>query len=259
MKETQSQHITISEKVKARIQPLKIVFPSHYAKIYNEEARLYEIELHPDELLDSEMLSEQVVHHVISLYSCTERAIEAIENEDKTTLISVLAETKLLRNEIDELRKIVYEDPLTKSYNRKWFEDIYLSSDKLSLQEAGVLVVIDLNKFKYINDTFGHIMGDKILIHVTNKLKESGGDVVRYGGDEFLILFNESESPSSITKKLETMIHKCSKTSFKIDERSFKISFAYGITPFKKGSILTTVIDIADKEMYRHKRAKELS
>jgi len=256
LKEPQNKHILITENVKDKIKLLKIVFPSHYAKIYSEEARLCELELHPNELLNSEMLSEKVVHHVISLYSCTERAIDAIESEDKTTLVAVLTEAKLLRNEIDELRKIVYEDTLTKSYNRKYFEDIYLSSDKLTLLEDGVVVVIDLNKFKFINDTFGHIMGDKVLIHIANKLKESGGDVVRYGGDEFLILFKGSESPSSITKRLEAMIHKCDKTSFKIDERSFKISFAYGITPFKRGSTFSTVMDVADKEMYRHKRAR---
>lgn len=259
MKETQNQHIIITKNVKGKIQPLKVVLPSHYAKIYGEEARLQNVELHPDELLDSDMLSEKVVHHVISLTSCTQRAIEAIESEDKTTLKAVLTEAKALRNEIDELRKIVYEDALTKSYNRKWFEDLYLDSNKQTIREEGILVLIDLNKFKYINDTFGHSVGDKVLTHVAHKLKEIEGHVVRYGGDEFLVIFNASESPSSITKKIEAMIKKCDKTSFKSNQQNFKISFAYGITPFKRGSSLSEIIDAADKEMYAHKRSRDFS
>lgn len=259
MKKTQNQHIAITKNVKEKIQLLDIVFPSHYAKIYGEEARLKNVELHPDELLDSDMLNEKVVNHVISLTSCTQRAIEAIESEDKTTLHAVLTETKKLRNEIDELRKIVYEDVLTKSYNRKWFEDVYLDSDKLTLRKEGVLVLIDLNKFKYINDTFGHNVGDKVLTHIAYKLKEVDGNVVRYGGDEFLAIFDGSESSATITKKFNTMIDKCDKTLFKANEQNFKISFAYGITPFKQGALLSEIIDTADKEMYAHKRARELS
>jgi len=255
----QNQHTIITKNVKEKIQSLNIVFPSHYAKIYAEEACLHNVELHPDELLDSTMVSEKFVHHVVSLASCTQRAIEAIESEDKMTLQVVLKETKALRNEIDELRKIVYEDTLTKSYNRKWFEDLYLESDKLTIREEGVLVLIDLNKFKYINDTFGHNVGDKVLTHIAHKLKEIKGDVIRYGGDEFLVIFNESESPSSISKKIEAMIQKCDRTLFKADQRNFKISFAYGITPFKRGSMLSEIIDAADKKMYAHKKSRDLS
>lgn len=255
----QNQHTLITKNVKEKIQSLNIVFPSHYAKIYGEEACLHNVELHPDELLDSTMVSEKFVHHVVSLASCTQRAIEAIESEDKMTLQTVLKETKALRNEIDELRKIVYEDTLTKSYNRKWFEDLYLESDKLTIREEGVLVLIDLNKFKYINDTFGHNVGDKVLTHIAHKLKEIKGDVIRYGGDEFLVIFNESESPSSISKKIEAMIQKCDRTLFKADQRNFKISFAYGITPFKRGSMLSEIIDAADKKMYAHKKSRDLS
>lgn len=250
----QNAHIHITETVKQKILPLKIVFPSHYARIYSQEAARNDIELHPDELLNSEMLSEKVVHHVINLASCTERAIIAIENEDSKTLREVLEETKQLRNELDELRKVVYEDALTKSYSRKWLEDVYLSNDKLSMNQKGTLVLIDLNKFKEINDTHGHNVGDKVLTYVADKLKESGGHVVRYGGDEFLVLFDTKESALTITKKFAAMVQRFGQISFKMDTANFKIGFSYGVMTFDKGSQLSHVIDAADKEMYRHKR-----
>lgn len=249
------EHRAITENVKKKIEPLKVVFPSQYGKLYAEEARSLNVDLQPDELLDSEMLNDKVVRHVITLATCAEQAVEAIESEDKKKLFAVLAETKALRDEIHMLQKIVYEDALTKSYNRKWFEDIHLDSEKQHMRKEGALVIIDLNKFKYINDTYGHLVGDKILIHVAKKLNEIGGHVVRFGGDEFLVIFDTGETVSKIQTKIEKMIHNCEKTSFKVDKESFKVSFAYGITPFTQGSELNAVIDAADKAMYRHKRA----
>lgn len=256
MQQTNKNHIIITELVKNRIKLQKVVLPASYAKIYTEEALSLNINLQINELLDPEMLGDKVVHHVVSLTSCTQKAINAIETEDKTALSEVLEETKALHLEIEELRKMVYEDALTKSYNRKWFEDTYLQSDKLTTIEDGTIVVIDLNKFKYINDTFGHNIGDKVLTHVAHKLKESGGDVIRYGGDEFLVLFKQVESPIIVEKKFETMISKCDKTTFKFENHNFKISFAYGVTSFQKGSSISSVIEIADKKMYANKRGR---
>jgi len=230
-----------------------VVFPSYYGKLYAEEAHSLNVDLQPDELLHAEMLDEKVVHHVLQLSNCAEQAIQAIESEDKKKLSAVLAETKALRDEIQALQQIIYEDALTKSYNRKWFEDHYLNSDKQTMSTSGIMAMIDLNKFKEINDTFGHIVGDKILIHIAHKLKEIGGDVIRFGGDEFLVMFGSGKEVE-IQKKIDDMLSNCAKKIFKVEENSFKVSFAYGIALFKKGSELNAIIDIADKEMYRHKR-----
>lgn len=255
MQEIEKQHRAITAKVKEQIESMKIVFPSHYGKLYTDEARLHDVDLNPDEILDSEMLNEKVVRHVIKLSSCAEQAIEAIENEDKIKLHAVLEEAKALRDEIHALQQIVYEDVLTKSYNRKWFEDHYLNSDKQTMSLEGVIAMIDLNKFKHINDTYGHVVGDKILIHIAHKLKEIGGHVVRFGGDEFLVIFGTGETVETIEEKIEQMLLSCAKKSFKFATDTFKVSFAYGVTPFEQGSDLSSVIDIADKAMYLHKKS----
>lgn len=254
MKATDQKHTVITENVKRKIEPLKVVFPSLYGKLYAEAAHELNMDLNPDELLDPEMLNEQVVRHVMMLSSCAEQAVDAIEREDKQMLASVLAETKALRDEINSLQKIVYEDALTKSYNRKWFEDNFLDTDKHRMRSAGTMVVVDLNKFKHINDTYGHIIGDKVLIHLTKKLQESGADVIRFGGDEFMMIFDAKVSSNDIQHKLDAILHTYDKTSFKVESGSFKVSFAYGITPFKEGYELSAIIDVADKAMYRHKR-----
>lgn len=253
MKDLYHEHIDITNEVKHSIEKHKVVFPAYYGKLYHNIAAQHGIELKPDELLTREMLDEQMVRHVITLSECTDEAIGAIESENKDLLRIILIKTKHLQEEINELQKIVYEDSLTKSYNRKWFEDTILGQDKFHVRGSGSIVMVDLNKFKEINDTYGHVIGDKVLVHLALKLKESGGRVVRYGGDEFIVIFDAKFSNQQIETKIEKVLEYFQKIHFKIEENSFKISFAYGMASFTQGSILNNVIEAADKAMYHNK------
>lgn len=254
MKDLYLEHIDITAEVKNTIASMKVVFPAIYGKLYTQMAHERNIDLSPEELLTSEMLDERMVRHVISLAECTDQAIIAIERQDKSQLENILNETKILRQEIQELQKIVYEDYLTKSYNRKWFDDTILNHNKIAIRGEGTIVMVDMNKFKEINDTYGHMVGDKVLIHVAEKLKQSGARVVRYGGDEFLLIFDSTVSFNEIEQKMELILKHFQKILFKFDDQSFKISFAYGISPFQHGSDIRAVIERADKSMYRYKR-----
>lgn len=256
MSDLYKEHIEITNEVKESIRKLKVVFPSEYNRIYSEKARSHHVELKPNQIVTSEMLDEKMVRHLITLSKCTDDAIDAIEHEDKQTLKTVLLQTKALQEEIHELQKIVYEDSLTKSYNRKWFEDTICDSDRISIRDSGTLVMADLNKFKQINDTYGHVVGDKVLIHIAFKLKESGGRVVRYGGDEFMIIFDAKVSQNEIKTKMDTILDYCNKIHFKVDQNEFKINFAYGMAPYTQGDDINTVIEIADRAMYHHKTEK---
>ncbi|MDD2837418.1 GGDEF domain-containing protein [Sulfuricurvum sp.] len=255
MKNLHEEHIEITREVKEAIKGIKVVFPAYYGKLYSEKAHLRDIELKPDELLTNEMLDEKIVRHIITLSNCADQAILAIETQDKMILQAVLSETRKLQEEIQELQKFVYEDSLTKSYNRKWFEDTVLEHDHITLRESGTIAMVDLNKFKEINDTYGHIVGDKVLIHIALKLKETGGRVVRYGGDEFLIIFDAGTSSRDIDLKLSKLLQYFDKIHFKVEKNSFKISFAYGIASFTRGADIPHVIEAADKAMYKHKKS----
>jgi len=257
MKNLHQIHIDITGEVRDAIKDVRIVFPAQYGKLYTELAHQYNIELTPEELVIREMLDEKIVRHVISLYEFADQALEAMETNNTVKLHDVIEETKRLKDEIQHLQEIIYEDPLTKSYNRKWLEDIFLRGDQGSFHKSGTLVVADLNRFKAINDTYGHIVGDKVLKHVALKLKESEGKIVRYGGDEFVILFTSSFLPRHIEKAMEKILHYFEKIAFKVEQEEFKIGFSYGMAPFTSNSLLENVIEKADCEMYRHKRGEK--
>jgi len=253
MTNSHEEHIAITADIKKEIESLKVVFPAQYGKLYAELAKKYQLELKPDELLNPEILNEQMLRHIVTLSECTDSAIEAIETQNTAQLQAVLAEAKKLREETNELRKMVYIDNLTHAYNRKWFDDSILDKDGVSMIKDGVLAVIDLNKFKHINDTYGHTIGDKVLIHIAHKLKTTGGKVIRYGGDEFIVLFDSDEKDAKI--KMESALSYFQKTHFKVETHSFKACFAYGMASFTKGSIRSAIIDQADSAMYNHKHS----
>jgi diguanylate cyclase (GGDEF)-like protein len=247
-------HHKITEIAKKAIESMSIVFPSQYGKIYSQLAKEHNLELKTEELLAREMLDEKMIRHIISLCECTDQALDAMQTNNIEKLKVVIEETNKLREEVGELKKIVYEDSLTKSYNRKWFDDTYLAhDDNLQLRGEGTIVIIDLNHFKAINDTYGHVIGDKVLAHVALKLKETGGRVVRYGGDEFLIIFDGKNTPSEMKKRIGVLHDYWAKTSFKTEDHNFKISFSCGMAPFVNGSNIEDVISVADKAMYQQK------
>jgi diguanylate cyclase (GGDEF)-like protein len=251
MKDHYKLHVEITEEVKNIISKQKVIFPSYYGQVYLKIAKKHGIELTPSELLHKEMIDEKVVRHIVSLTEYTEEAIDAMQTKDQDKLQSILNETKKLHAEIEKLQALVYEDSLTKCYNRKWFEDKLLEDDKVSLYKDGTLVFVDLNRLKRINDDYGHIVGDKVIKYLAIKLKEISSNVVRLGGDEFILIFDKDEI--GIEDKMQKSYEFFRKTKLRAEKIEFKATFAYGLCTFKKGDLLSTVMDKADKKMYKFK------
>ena len=252
MKDYYPLHVVITDETMKVISKHKVVFPAYYGKVYTKLAKKYKVELSPIELLHNEMLDEKIVRHIVSLAEYTDIAIEAISKEDREKLNLVLQETKKLREEIEELQILVYEDSLTKCFNRKWFEDKFLKDDKITFSKNGTMVFVDLNRLKRINDQYGHIVGDKVIKYLALKLKEITKNIVRFGGDEFILLFDEYSEDVEI--KMQEFYNFFRKTKFKSEDIEFTATFAYGLCSFKEGENLSGVLNIADKNMYIYKK-----
>ncbi len=246
-------HVEITDKVKKVLEKHKVVFPAYYGKLFNTIAQKLGVELSPNELFHPEMLDEKVIRHIISLAEYSNEAIEAMKSKDEQKLNCIIEETQKLREEIQELQLLVYEDSLTKCFNRKWFEDKFLNEENTKFDKDGVLVFVDLNRLKRINDDYGHIVGDKVIAYLAQRLKNLTSNVVRFGGDEFLLVC-ESNDMAMAQKRLEETYMSFKKTKFKTKNIEFYITFAYGICSFKKDDLLNEVMDLADQRMYRFKK-----
>jgi diguanylate cyclase (GGDEF)-like protein len=111
-----------------------------------------------------------------------------------------------------------------------------------------------MNYFKDINDNYGHLAGDKVLEFTALHLKKTKADLVRYGGDEFLLLFNEDnlkEVKSLIELNREQIIHK----ELRFRGYRFRTSYSYGVVPFKINNNFQDVLSNADSLMYEDKKS----
>ncbi len=255
----------ISNETKHSIDQLAVVTPSMYASIFAKYANNHNTDITDEKALAKDLLlmecsnltdlQNQASKSAMQLSASTSRAIDAIKEKDEKLLNTVLKETENLRREVEKLKESVYKDELTNVQNRKWLHDHFVQEDSEALKEAGTLAIIDLNYFKIVNDTFGHIIGDKVLIFIANQLRKTKHSVIRYGGDEFVVMFSNKVSQAKAIESLNSIRDDITSKKLKAQEASFHVSFSFGVSEFKAGANLSEVITEADKNMYKDKIA----
>ena len=254
----------ISNETKNSIDQLSVVTPSIYASIFSKFASDYDVEVDDEkELARDLMLVEcssltnmqaQASDSAQKLSTSANKAISAIKKRDESALNEIIKETEALRREVEKLKEAVYKDELTHAYNRKWLHDSCLEKDSNNFRFNGSLAIIDLNYFKIVNDTYGHIIGDKVLIFIANQLKKLKYDVVRYGGDEFIIIFPQKISLRQAKIALNSLREEVLSKKLKANESSFHVSFSFGVVEFQSSDTLSGVVAMADENMYDDKK-----
>ncbi|MGF1776676.1 EAL domain-containing protein [Vibrio nomapromontoriensis] len=178
----------------------------------------------------------------------------------KVLLTQVKQRTKELETSRDQLKKYAFNDSLTNLPNRRMF--IEKTTHALTLAERSDKVVailfLDLNRFKHVNDSFGHNFGDRLLLEVANifatKLR-CGDTLARFGGDEFTILLENLTSIDQAVTVSKKLIHGL-RTPINIDKESLIISTSIGIAIYPKdGNNVQDLIRSADTAMYKAKES----
>ncbi len=166
-----------------------------------------------------------------------------------------------MKKRAEQFEKEALMDPLTGVYNRRAF-DIRLAQlmEKFRMGEAKFsLILLDIDKFKYINDTLGHQAGDRILKKMAQCLKETfrkNDLIARYGGDEFVVLVEDMEKDMA-KQRLVIFMKNFKKRRF-ISHKAgpVDVTVSAGIATPKKGEGVEELIERADKAMYRIKNAR---
>ncbi len=159
------------------------------------------------------------------------------------------------------LKDAVLHDYTTGAYSFKYAADRFKEFAEMSNRTLAI-AFLDIDNFKFINDTYGHAVGDKILKEFVNSIKlylKPIDTIARYGGDEFVLLLPgiSKENALSLLKELRERILN---RDFYIEpaDLHIKIDFSYGISTYPKdGKSIADLIYKADKRMYRMKKSKE--
>lgn len=157
-----------------------------------------------------------------------------------------------------QLEKMARTDALTELSNRRSFDELVRHEVGRS-QRSGqsfVIGIIDLDRFKTVNDTYGHDVGDRVLQSVAKILVDglrAGDYPFRWGGDEFCVLFPESSGDVAlvIAERLRQTIES---QAFHRDEDELLVTASFGLAVWRDGCKVSDVIKQADQAMYESKK-----
>jgi diguanylate cyclase (GGDEF)-like protein len=146
-------------------------------------------------------------------------------------------------------------DPLTRLHNRRFLNNEFIQKLLAGNQSSiRTILLVDLDRFKSVNDSYGHSVGDRLIVHMANLIKDEIRDedyAFRYGGEEFLVVLNCNRE---VGYKVAERIRKDFQDSeFEVEGQNLSKSTSIGLFEIPVGMSFEKAIDIADKALYKAK------
>jgi len=185
--------------------------------------------------------------------------LEALVNERTFELNVTLRELQETNRQLEEQAT---NDALTGVKNRNFFDQRLQAEYRLSRRQHTPisLLLLDADKFKNVNDSYGHLTGDKVLIEISKiasrVLKRPNDYVCRYGGEEFAILLSNTDEKGAV-KVAEVIRQQIANTAIKSDEITINVSVSIGVSTLMINSETADdqLFDQADKALYHAKES----
>ncbi|HSQ06596.1 MAG TPA: EAL domain-containing protein, partial [Chromatiaceae bacterium] len=181
-------------------------------------------------------------------------------NQAIVGFVSVFSDITELRAKEERLRHLAYHDQLTGLYNRNAFLQIFehalhRAQDR---QVRLALLYLDIDRFKRINDSLGHVVGDGLLQEVARRIRAAlrvQDEVARLGGDEFVILIEDIDEPAA-TARLAHSLLGAIRVPVEVEGKSLYVTISIGVCVYPEdGTDPTTLLKNADAAMYLAKQS----
>jgi diguanylate cyclase len=225
-----------------------------YQRVYDKGEKIIEI-TRLDDIKKIKIALKQEVDQM--------REVVDIKRDQELRQMKFLAgQVSILREELEKTKEKSITDGLTGAYNRMALDE-YLA-EKVAhsevMKDDFALLLLDLDNFKSINDKFGHPIGDRVLVAVTNKCRSSirGDDfLARYGGEEFAIVLPGASLKNAL-KKADQICGLIGTTRYAAtnnqSEEHLCVTVSIGVGAFKKGDTPASLLARTDKALYEAKR-----
>lgn len=204
------------------------------------------------------LLPLAVVNGLAGLFSSRENAFKKEDLSLFSTMVSGISSLYIAYKSYQQVQHLSVCDSLTSLYNRrKFFEELGREVDRVRRYHSPLsLVMLDIDKFKSVNDRYGHQMGDEVLKDLTEILKKNTRKtdiVARYGGEEFIIML--TETPLAGALKVARRIREAVEAAIVVGAGiEIKFTASLGVTEFQPEDTVDTLVAHTDEALYRAKK-----
>ncbi|MBU0924036.1 diguanylate cyclase [bacterium] len=238
----------------------KIILPSSYFEKFTYHAKELEVNLDDENftkelnqlLIDDfntmEKYMKIIIASAITLQENTQDSQNAILNKDNESLKDIYKKMINLENEIKSLTDELFIDELTKTYNRKWIYNKFLSENS-NFKEDGICVLLNIVDFCYIQKEYGELLAKNLLLFVTkfisSKLKDEAYEfqIARYLESKFFI-FISNENKKEVLNKILNIEQLLSNATLKSNAGLIiKAKYAFKISLYKKDEESKTIFE----------------
>lgn len=229
----------------------------------NEESRIAQNQMNRMRVAVDSNSTDLMKREALAVVSVMEKLIEHRKERQREQFATLADKLKSLGRELEDARRESAIDGLTGLHNRKAFDDYITRSIELHtlLGQPGCLMMVDMDSFKGINDTYGHPVGDAALRQVSNALSKTFlrrvDFVARYGGDEFAVILQETSPANAamLAERLRKTVSELPPIEVQPGLEPPRLSLTIGIGEIALGDTSFDWIKRADAALYHAKRA----
>ncbi|WP_354624631.1 GGDEF domain-containing protein [Psychromonas sp. MME2] len=238
----------------------EIILPSTYFKAFDQNAKNLSVNINSIQF-ESEVSTvitnewesinnymKKTIDNIDTLSEVTEHAQKAIDEKDTESLKSIGSSLLAMKKEINSLRELIYIDPLTQVFNRKWIYNHAITKEGKFFQD-GVLVLIDVNDCNYLAKKYGQLIADNVIIYITKfltkKLKHEQieFDLVRYSNDQFIILIKNENVNNIFSFITNAKLELANATLKSKTGLIFKTSFNFGSQQYASNDLFQNTLE----------------
>ena len=223
----------------------------HEAQFQDFSTRLSKIA----DLHDLPQIRTSLLASAVELKSCVQKMVQ----EGKEAVAQLRVEVQKCHTRIEEAERTALVEPLTGLANRRGTEAAIQS--RVARKRRFSLLMLDLNGFKKINDTYGHSAGDQVLKHFAAELKQLfrvTDSVGRWGGDEFVVVLDSAQAEANdYAARVKRWVFGEYAIGGPAEQRKVHVDAALGVVEWRPGETMAEMLGRADRLMYQQKQSRQ--